>query len=225
MAKIMNQFLNANDLSPCIKDIFTQRLVPFKIKKLEKGELLWAENEEHLDSYFIQNGIIKLHTSTKDGREKTLFYYRNGSLLGFQNFSPSKATITTATAILSTTLYAVESSLFYTFVTEHPQYLSAFTSYIFHHMAVAAQEIANISLYNTAERLNDLLVLLAEECRGNGYGKIVVPFNNEELATMVGACRNSVSSALSVLQKQKLICKGKGNLTIIDLKRLREYAK
>ncbi|WP_242833937.1 helix-turn-helix domain-containing protein [Desulfitobacterium hafniense] len=90
-------------------------------------------------------------------------------------------------------------------------------------MAVEAEEIVNISLYNTAERLAALLVLLAEEFPQNEQGYIEIPFNNEELATMVGACRNSVFNALSVFQKQKLIHKGRGRLVIADLPRLKEY--
>lgn len=225
MDKTMNQFLDDDDLSPCIQDIFTQQLVPFSVKKLQKGEPLWEENEVHPYSYFIQSGMIKLHSGTKNGREKTLFYYKKGSLLGFQNLAPNKTTITTATAILPSTVYVVEFSPFYTFIIEHPQYLSALTSYIFHHMSVSALEVVNLSLYNTVDRLARLLVLLAEESTPNRNNQLVLSFNNEELATMVGSCYNSVSSALSTLQKQKLINKRRGNLIITDLVGLRNYVK
>ncbi|BAE85538.1 cyclic nucleotide-binding domain protein [Desulfitobacterium hafniense DP7] len=223
MAKIMKQFLKGNDLSLSIQEIFKNELIPCTVRHLPKGEILWHDKEPHPYSYFIINGIIKLHVVTKEGREKALFYYTNGSLLGFQNLAKEKRTITTATAILPTSLYACEFSLLYTFVMNNPQYFAAFTSYIFHHMAVEAEEIVNISLYNTAERLAALLVLLAEEFPQNERGYIEIPFNNEELATMVGACRNSVFNALSVFQKQKLIHKGRGRLVIADLPRLKEY--
>ncbi|WP_434511402.1 Crp/Fnr family transcriptional regulator [Desulfitobacterium sp. AusDCA] len=223
VAKIMNQFLKGNDLSISIQEIFTKQLVPCTVKHLKKDEILWYEKEPHLYSYLIINGIIKLHVITREGREKALFYYTNGSLLGFQNLAKEKTTITAATAILPTSLYACEFSLLYAFIMDNPEYLSALTSYIFHHMAVEAQEIVNISLYNTAERLAALLVLLAEEFHQKEQCNIVIPFNNEELATMVGACRNSVSNALSVFQKQNLIYKQRGGLIIADLPQLKEY--
>jgi CRP-like cAMP-binding protein len=92
-------------------------------------------------------------------------------------------------------------------------------------MAIEAEEIVNLSLYNTEERLAALLVLLAKEYPKNKQGKILIPFKNEELATMVGASRNSVSNALSLFQKQKLIYKQRGSLVVNDLDRLKEYAK
>lgn len=224
MAKIMQQFLKDDDLCPSIRGIFAKKLVPCTVRHLKKGEILWREKELHQYCYLIENGMIKLHIITKDGKEKVLFYYTNGSLLGFQNLSKEKMTITTATAILPTKLYAMEFSLFYNFIQENPQYLCALTGYIFHHMAIEAEEIVNISLYSTAERLAALFVLLADEYPKNEQGEVLIPFKNEELAAMVGACRNSVSNALSVFQKQKLICKQRGNLIVTDLDRLREYA-
>ncbi len=225
MAKIMQQFLKDDDLCPSIREIFAKKLVPCTVRHLKKGEILWHDKELHEYCYLIENGMIKLHVITKDGREKALFYYAQGSLFGFQNLSKEKLTMTTATAILPTTLYAVEFSLFFTFITETPQYLCALTTYIFHHMAIEAEEIVNLSLYNTEERLAALLVLLAKEYPKNKQGKILIPFKNEELATMVGASRNSVSNALSLFQKQKLIYKQRGSLVVNDLDRLKEYAK
>lgn len=223
MTKIMKQFLNDSDLSSCIQDIFTQQLVPCTMRNLKEGEILWHEKEHHPYCYLIKKGMIKLHVINKDGREKALFYYTKGSCLGFQGLAKKKLTITIATAILPTTIYAVEFPLFHAFITKNPKYLSALTNYIFHHMAVEAQEIVNIALYNTAERLNVLLVNLAEEYQEKKQDNVVIPFNNEELGTMVGASRNSVSNAISILQKQKLIRKQRGRLVITDLEGLKEY--
>lgn len=224
MAKIMQQFLKDDDLGPSIRGIFAKQLVPCTVRHLRKGEILWREKELHQYCYFIEYGMVELHVITKEGREKVLFYYTNGSLLGFQNLSKEKMTMTTAAAILPTKLYAMEFSLFYNYILGNPQYLSALTSYIFHHMAIEAEEIVNISLYNTVERLAALLVLLADEYPKNKQGEMLIPIKNEELAAMIGVCRNSVCNALSTFQKEKLIRKQRGGLIVTDLDRLREYA-
>ncbi|WP_371361981.1 CRP-like cAMP-activated global transcriptional regulator [Sporomusa rhizae] len=221
MAKIMKQYLKECDLSPCLREIFDRKLVPSTLRQLQKGEILWHEKERHSYCYFIKNGIIKLHVIIKDGREKALFFYTNGSLLGFQNLAENKMTVTTATAITPTTLYAVEFSQLYSFITKHHEYLSALTSYLFHHMATEAQEIVNLSLFNTMERLAGLLVLLADEYPKNEQGEVLIPINNQELAAMVGACRNSVYNALSLFQKKNIITKHRGSLIITDLDRLK----
>lgn len=226
MSKIIKQFLNDDDLSPSIRDIFTQKLIPFTVKNMEKGEILWHENENHIYSYFIESGIIKLHATTREGREKALFFYTSGSLLGFQNLAKDKKTITVATTIVPTKLYAVRFDLFYQFITENPHYLSAFTEYIVHHMNIETQEIVNISFYNTTERLAALLVLLSDDySKKEVMDKILIPLNNDELGNMVGACRNSISRTLSVLQNQNMIYKKRGGLVITDLNSLKEFAK
>ncbi|HHY28000.1 MAG TPA: Crp/Fnr family transcriptional regulator [Desulfitobacterium dehalogenans] len=224
MAKIMRQFLKDEDLCPSIRGIFSNKLIPCSVRQLREGEILWHDNEPHPYCYLIERGMIKLHVINRDGKEKVLFYYTNGSLLGFQSLSKEKMTMTTATAILPTRLYVTEFALFYNFILENPEYLSALTSYIFHHMAIEAEEIVNISIYNTAERLAALFVLLAEEYPVNSSGEVVIPFKNEDLAAMIGACRNSVSNALSAFNKDELIVRQRGSVIITDLKRLKEYA-
>lgn len=226
MSKIIKQFLNDDNLSPSIRDIFTQKLIPFTVKNMEKGEILWYENENHNYSYYVESGIIKLHATTQEGREKALFFYTTGSLLGFQNFAKDKKTITVATAVLPTKLYAVQFDLFYKFIAENSQYLSALIEYIFHHMNIETQEIVNISFYNTTERLAALLVFLSDDySKKEGIGKTFIPLNNDELGNMVGACRNSISRALSVFQNQNMIHKKRGGLIITDLNSLKEFAK
>ncbi len=223
MPKIMRPFLSDCDSPSCIQDIIIQQLVPSTKCNLTEGEILWHENEYHPYTYFVKKGMVKLHLITREGREKSLFYYTTGAWFGFQGLNEGKMTITTATAILPTTLYKVEFALLYAYIKNHPEYLSALTNYVFHHMVLEAQEIVNISLYNTAERLNVLLVHLAEEYQEEGQNRVLIPLSNEEIGNMVGASRNSVSSAISALREQKLVRKQRGGLIITDLKRLKEY--
>lgn len=224
MAKIIHQFLKDEDLCPSLREIFVRKLVPCTVHHLQKGEILWGENEEHQYCYLVEKGMIKLHVINREGKEKTLFYYTNGSILGFQNLSKNKLTITTATAMLPSKLYAIEFSILYDFIQSNPRYMCALTSYIFHHMAVEAEEIVNISMYSTAERLAELFVILAEEYSQKETDEVVIPFNNEELAAMIGACRNSVSNAISLFNKENLIRKQRGSLIVTNLKGLKEYS-
>lgn len=225
MAKIVNQFLGGEDLCSSISGVFTEQLVPYTVRKLKKNEILWHDNERHQYCYFVKNGLLKLYVIDKDGREKALFYYTKGSLLGFQSLSKEKVTMTTAEAILPTTLYAIEFSLLFDLIAVTPECLNGLISYIFHHMAVEAQEIVNISLYNTAERLAALLVILADEYQEKRSSKMLIPFKNEELGAMVGASRNSISNALSVFHSQGMIRKHRGGLLITDLEQLKNYSQ
>jgi CRP-like cAMP-binding protein len=206
----------------CLQDIFRKELVPCTSRLLRKGELLWHDKEPHRYCYLIRTGLIKLYVVTAEGREKTLFFYTNGTLLGFQNLSNVKQTITAAAAMLPTTLYATDFARFYGFILNDYKYTRALTEYLFYHMAAEAQEIVDVSLSGADERLAALLVILAEEYLGCCQGEVLIPLNNDELAGMIGACRNSVYNALSGFQKQKLIRKHRGNVEIVDLEGLRE---
>jgi CRP-like cAMP-binding protein len=206
----------------CLQDIFRNECVPCTSRHLRKGELLWNDKEPHQYCYLVRTGLIKLYVVTADGRENALFFYTNGTLLGFQNLSDVKQTITAAVAMLPTTLYAADFTKFYGFILNDYKYSRALTEYLFYHMAAEAQEIVDISLSGIDERLAALLVTLADEYLECRQGEVRIPLNNDELAGMIGACRNSVYNALSAFQRQKLVRKHRGNVEIVDLDRLRE---
>lgn len=208
---------------PCLQDIFHRKLIPCTPRTLRKGESLWRDNEPHPYCYFIRSGLIKLCAVTAAGREMALFFYTRGALFGFQNLSNRRKTITAAVAMLPTTLYAAEFSAVYALISGNPRYQRALTEYLFCHMLAEAREIVDVNSSDTDDRLAALLVLLADEYVAAGQGEAVISLNNDELASLIGACRNSINNAVSALQKRKLIRKHRGQIEIVDLDRLRRF--
>jgi CRP-like cAMP-binding protein len=209
----------------CLQDIFYKKLVPCTLRHLRKGEFIWRAKEAHRYCYLIGSGLIKLYVVTDDGREKTLFFYTGGAVFGFQNLSNIRMTITNAVAMLPTTLHAADFSNFYELIADSREYSRAMTEYLFYHMTADVQEMVDISLSNADERLAALLVILADEYLKSERGELLIPLNNDELASMVGACRNSVYNVLSSFQKQNLIIKHRSKVEIVDLDRLRGIQK
>ena len=128
-----------------------------------------------------------------------------------------------ASAMLPTTLYAADASKLYDLILRSPQMTRALTDYLVHHIYAVAQEIIDYSSADTDEKLASLLVILADKYIVEEQGKMLVPLKNEELAMIVGACRNSVYNALSIFEQRKLVKKSRGRIEIVDLNRLRSF--
>lgn len=220
---IMIQHQKDDPATSLLQDIFEKKLIPCTQRNLQKGEFLWRSGESHQYCYFIRSGMVKLFVYTADGREKDLIFHSNGTFFGFQNLSENKSAIASAVTMLPTTLYGVEFSNFYAFISHNTIYLQALTKYLWHHVAAQTHEIVDISFSNTDERLAALLVTLADSDLRSKQGEVVIPLNNDELAAMVGACRNSICNVLLQFQKKHLIRKSRGKVVIMNLAALREF--
>lgn len=222
--KIINQFISDESLPSDFSDLFDKQLIPYSIKKFEKGEIIFRPDELHKYSYYVKKGIVKINMLNREGKEKVLFFHKTGSIFGFQNIQGDKLTVTTASALIRCELYQFEFDYFYQFVQNNQRYFSVLLRYIFEMMVLQSAEVVNLSYYTTLERLSALLAVLAKEYGGSATADILIPFNNDELSAMIGASRNSVSNAIAILSHKRIISKKRNTVIIHDLRRLEELA-
>lgn len=224
MSKCINPFISSNEQLKLFTDIFSNHLVPFSKKKVKKDDIIFHPQSSHQYSYYVKSGLIKISAFGYEGKEKVLFFHQSGSLFGFQNINLKKITITKATAVTDSVLYQFEYEFFHEFLRNSPDYFSLFLSYIFNMMVLQAEEAINLSFYPTNERLAGLLIILEEEYNGSARENELLPYNNDDLASMLGVCRNSISHAIGLLQADNILKKKRNGIIIKDLQKLKEYA-
>lgn len=220
MTKMINQFIASDQLDESFDNLFIYHLLPYYVKKLKKGDVIFEPNSYHKYSYYVKSGLVKICIVSPEGKEKTLFFHEPGSIFGFQNINYHKQTITRASAISDTELYQFDFDIFYEYIKNSPTYFSSFLDYIFQMFILQTEEVVNLSFYTTIERFAALLLVLVDE-QGQQYDGCI-SFNNEELSAMIGASRNSISSAISILKKFGVIEKRRNGIIIKDFKRLQD---
>lgn len=224
MKKIINPFISGDDGLDLFNDIFLNHLLPFSVKRMKKDEIVFHPDCSHKYCYYVKDGLIKISVISVEGKEKDLFFHGIGSIFGFQNFNNSKVTITRASAVIDSELYQFEHNLFHELLRNSPDHFSLFLSYIFNMFFLLAHEVINLSCYTTNERLSGLLVILEKKFNSGQIEGTTLPYNNEELATILGVSRNSISSAVTFLQAEQIIEKKRNGIIVKDFRKLIKYA-
>ena len=95
--------------------------------------------------------------------------------------------------------------------------------YLFQIANSQTEEIASLSFQTGAQRLGALLYSLAcsqpAKVRRDG-GEIVIPYTIDRLAEIIGAHRNTVSSALGRLRQEGIIGRQLKPIVVVDLEGL-----
>jgi CRP/FNR family transcriptional regulator, cyclic AMP receptor protein len=134
----------------------------------------------------------------------------------------------TVTAVTDLELIVVDRQSFLNLVEEHPKIAVALLPVLasrLRRLTAWADDLAGLPL--SARIAKCLLRLLAVHGQALGPSRIRIGrrFSQEDLASMVGATRESINKHLGRLEREKILAKESGYLVIIDLPRLQIEAQ
>ena len=134
--------------------------------------------------------------------------------------------IATVQAIDTVQSLIVAHDKFSSFLDSHPGADRAYRRVITQRWTDAAELLRNRWRTNGAQRLAGLLLDLADRRGAGNEHRIVIemPLSQDEIASLIGASRATVTRALSDWRRRGLISTSPRHVTIVDVKVLRRIA-
>ncbi|MFK7859319.1 MAG: Crp/Fnr family transcriptional regulator [Granulosicoccus sp.] len=189
----------------------------------QKHESLFIQGERHTGIWIIESGRIRTFYSAPNGREVTLAYWTAGHFVGGPEVFGEGRHVWSGDALESTNLLFLPGPSMRTLVTEIP---AVALSVIDGLVAKGKCYSALIQMFGTRSataRLEHLLVILATHHGRDEDGIIIVDrtITYEQLATIVGATRQWISTTLDNLQAKGVLTLTRTQLQISSLDLLR----
>lgn len=198
----------------------------FHYKTRAKGETAISP-EQALDRlYIIISGRARVSVyNPENGREHILFLIGPGD--GFDLISlldgewhDAVATALDDIEVLSTTVQQAREWL-----NQHPDFNRAFLPYLGQQMHGLADQVADLSLYDTEARLARLILRnLVPDKLSQGVS-LLNDLSQETIASMIGSVRVVVTRHLSKWKQQKVLSGRRGLWTLLDLQALLKKAE
>lgn len=190
----------------------------------KKHESLFTQGEKHAGIWIIESGRIRTFYSAPNGREVTLAYWTAGHFVGGPEVFGEGRHIWSGDALEPTNLLFLPGPAMRTLVTEIPNFAIGVIDGL---VAKGKCYSALIQMFGTRSataRLEHLLVILATHHGRSENGMIIVDrtITYEQLATIVGATRQWVSTTLENLQVKGVLTLTRTQLQITSLALLRE---
>lgn len=155
-----------------------------------KNQIIFLHGDSSDSIFYIESGAVKLTVASSSGKEAFIGLRDGGEFFGESCLaSANPVRFHTATAVTDLRLLKIDRiSMLHTFRT-NPGFASAFTSYLVQRNEQIQQDLADILLSSTEERLAQVLSHL----KGLGAGHLALVFTQQDLANMVGASRQRVN--------------------------------
>jgi CRP/FNR family transcriptional regulator len=206
--------LSDNELS-----FLAQRSV---LRRFSSGETIFGEGEPCAGLYVVESGHVRIFKSSVNGREQVLSIDGPGGSIAELPVFDGGGYPASAAAIDDAALLFVSKQDFQALCLAHPQVSLKVLRVVGARLRRLIAIIEELSFTTVRHRLASFLLRLAQmDGKPSAAGvEIILPINNQELASQIGTVRELVSRNLSRLQSEGMIRIDGRVVTICNLKAL-----
>jgi CRP-like cAMP-binding protein len=192
------------------------------VRHYDRGEVIELEGGRGGSLRFVQSGLVKLSTTSGDGREQVLRLVPPGETFNLMAAIDGQPCAATAIALDHTTIYAIKREILTRLIAEQPAVAQAALLALSANTRDLISLAKDLALYHVDERVARLL-LDQERCTCERCRKHYL--TQQEMAAIVGTAREMVGRALHNFQAAGIIKLHRGHVIVTDHERLRAIAR
>ncbi len=171
------------------------------------GVTLFHQDMPGTMMYMIETGSVRVISIGRTGQELTLNVLGPGEIFGELSILDGQQRSATAITLVPIVVWLLSQADLNEFMSKYPPVNQAMIQILVERVRATARRLEAMTFQDVLGRLAFELLNLAERS-GQPYElgiEITIPLTQVDLATMVGATRESVNKAVSVLRSKELI--------------------
>ncbi|MCA9916662.1 MAG: Crp/Fnr family transcriptional regulator [Anaerolineales bacterium] len=195
-----------------------------KPRKFAQGEIIFREGDPGQVLYLVQSGQVRIYVNGLAGSETSVILFgRPGDMFGELAVIDGLPRSATAVALDETLLYTISRESFRLHMQRFPQLALSFMKELTHRVRYNTRQMDSLASLPVSQRLARKLLELAQD-----YGRIEadnviidMTLTQANLASLIGATRESTNKILRDFRERCLIWFEYGRITILDADALR----
>lgn len=187
------------------------------IRRYARGEMVFAPTPRPHSVYLLQGGLVRIYRLSEGGGETSFGYVAPGEVFGELPAFGDYPRESFAQAVRPSQVWKIPCENFQRVLAARSALALQVTRQIGDRLKRIETRVEDLVFRNVRTRIARMLGELAEDFGQveNGYRVIDIPITQSELATLVGATRQTVNQTLRELSDEGLI--GRDNRRIVVL--------
>ena len=186
-------------------------------RRFDKHQVIILAEEEGDALFIISSGQVKVSIVSEDGREVILSLLGTGSVFGELSLLDGKPRSANVVATENTDLYMLRRSDFLQLVYKVPQIAVGLLAELAARLRKTDRKIGGLALLDVTSRISETLLQLADEHGTETDDGVLLKSRptHQQIASMSGTTRETVSRVLKRLEKQGYISTEGRTITIV----------
>lgn len=195
-------------------------------KDVPKKKIVMSADGEQDIMYVLKKGMVRVFKLSPDGKMITLDILKEGDIFGAMAAVKGGTSGAYAETLEDSYICAIRQDDLTGVIKEMPDLAVSLIGKINQKLTEAEDRIADLVFRDVPGRIASVLLKLAEQFgkAGDGGVEISIKLTHQELADMVGSSRETVTIVLSEFKEDKVVSISEKHISIIDEKRLRQWA-
>ncbi|MBP1749113.1 MAG: Crp/Fnr family transcriptional regulator [Deltaproteobacteria bacterium] len=196
-----------------------------QIRRYQSGQIIYMQGEKSRHFYFVGQGRVKVSIFRENGSEKILAIQEGNTFFGESAAFDRNPYFATATALEESDIHVINIDDAEALLRGHPEVSLLIITAIIRKLRLLGLQVEDFSFLDAQKRVANILLKLMHEVGESTRGGILIKkrITHEDLASITGLSRVTVTNVLNHLARLKLITKGRFKYTIIDREKLESF--
>ena len=190
-------------------------------RQYDTGNYIFLEESDGEQCFLVVKGSVKITRLSKEGREVILAMLNQGDFFGEMSLLDGESRSANVIALEKTEVLTLNRKDFLIVLHDYPKIAIQLLKELASRLRKSDRHIASLSLSDAEKRIALSIIRFADDQGTIRNGKVSIskiPIQ-QDIANMAGTSRETVSRALSVLEKENLIERHGRELIILDYKK------
>lgn len=195
-------------------------------RHLQAEDFLFRHGDPHEGVYLVESGLVRTYYGAASGREITLAYWPAGNLVGLPQVWGGGTYAWSGVAVQTSDILAIRGEDLRALVERIPALAVSVVEAMAFKVQWLSALVQMLGTQSVTQRIAQLLDTLSKLYGVPDAGGVAIgtPFSHEELASMVGASRQWVTTTLDRLQERGIVRIHKRRIVILHQDLLRSLA-
>ena len=191
-------------------------------RRLDQGDFVFRSGENAGGVHFLKSGKIKVSQPVSNGKEVILWFCFGGDIFGLAEAAQHGEREVSAQACENSEILSIPQTRFNIYLFEHPQVMFLLLQVMSSRLRCLSETMANIAGQQVHTRLARLMLWLCARYGQREGDNVVmkVHLTHQEIADMIGATRQTVTSIMGDFKRQGILETRDHYIHIIDKKLL-----
>lgn len=181
------------------------------VRSYEKNSNIYTQSENANCFYYLKKGRVRIFITSRNGGEKTLSIVKSGNIFGEAAFFDGQPRMSSASAVVRCELAAVNKDMLINIIKASPQTAMELFRIQAQTIRMLSSQLDSVTFISVKGRIAQFLL---ESAISSGNNEIKT--THEEIASVVGASRVTVSRLMTQLSAEGIVRTGYRMVKIID---------
>ena len=186
-----------------------------KSRCFDKNTTIYCQDEEADYFYYLKKGKVRIFMTSENGMEKTLSVIGKGEILGEAAFFDGQPRISSASALTNCELIAVNTEILTDIISKNPQTAFELLRLQAQTIRMLSSQLDSMTFVGAKGRIARFLMQSLPNPNSRN-----VSTTHEEIASVIGVSRVTVSKIMTQLVKDGVLKTGYKNIEILDKEQL-----